>query len=503
MLHSFFRLLPGHLTALGAGLLVTLSLAPFNYWPLGIVSCALLAWTLRDLTPAQSAWRGWFYGLGLFGAGASWVYVSIHVYGNASVPLALSLMTLFTMGLAALFTVIPFYLYGRFLRNLPLGSTLGFAALLVLAEWLRSWLLTGFPWLYLGYGHLDTMLSGWAPVASVMSISFIIALTGATITQSLCDKRLSQPMAVCCALLWLAGSGLKTIQWTQPSHQPPIKVALIQANIDQAIKWNRDQYQPTLQLYETLSQPHWPETDIIIWPEAAIPGYYRQAKGFLSYMEDIATEHNTTLITGIPTQQNTNSDEKPAYYNSVMAFGSGSGIYHKQRLVPFGEYVPLENLLRGLIDFFDLPMSAFSAGTAKQPLLRAANVTLSPSICYEVVYGDLVSSTTPEADLLLTISNDAWFGDSIGPIQHMEMAQMRALETGRYMIRATSNGISAFVNDKGHIVKRSQQFTREVLVGEVKVMQGATPYALTGSLPIVFLCFIICIGSYFFKGIQI
>ena len=484
--------LSGHLLAAAAGALVTLSLAPFGYWPLGIVSCALLAYLLHDLSAAQTALRGWFYGFGLFAAGTSWVYVSIHSFGNAPVPLALFLTLLFSIGLG-LFTAIPLYFYGRYIPRNIWGSTLGFAAVWGLAEWLRSWLLTGFPWLFLGYGHLDSPLSGWAPLAGVMSISFVIALTGATLSELIRHRKVHWPSVVITLCLWLAGPLLNTIDWTKPSNKADIKVALVQANIPQKIKWQRDQYWPTLNLYRQLSEPLWATNDIVIWPEAAIPDYYQAAKPFLDRESQRARDNNSTLITGLPTMQ-VNEPGQRSYYNSVIALGMGEGLYHKQQLVPFGEYVPLETWLRGLIDFFDLPMSAFTAGEANQPLLKAGNVLISPSVCYEVVYADLVASTVPAADILLTVSNDAWFGESIGPLQHMEMAQMRALETGRYMIRATGNGISAIVNERGQILKRSQQFKREVLKGTAQLREGATPFALTGTLPFVLACLALSTG---------
>ena len=482
----------GHLLAAAAGALITLSLAPFGFWPLGIVSCGLLAFLLKDLNPIQSAIRGWFYGLGMFGAGTSWVYVSIHTFGNAPIPLAAGLTVLFSMGLG-LFIAIPLYLYGRFIPNTPLGNTLGFAAIWGLSEWLRSWLLTGFPWLFVGYGHLNSPLTGWAPVGGVMFISFIIALSGAVIADAIRRKRITWPLVAPTLALWLLGPLLNTVHWTSASDKEDISVALVQANIPQSIKWDRDQYWPTLKLYRHLSEPLWAKHDIIIWPEAAIPGYYQTAKPFLDQESAKAEQHDSTLITGLPTMQ-VNPDGQRRFFNSIIALGDGQGLYHKQQLVPFGEYVPLESLLRGLIDFFDLPMSAFTAGGNDQSLLKAGNVSLSPSICYEVIYGDLVAHTVPEADILLTISNDAWFGESIGPLQHMEMAQMRALETGRYMIRATGNGISAIVDERGRILQRSQQFKREILEGKAQLRQGATPFAATGSLPFVLGCFALCLG---------
>jgi len=487
----------GYLFATLAGAIVTLSLAPFNLWPLGIISTALLAWLLAGQTPLQAAKLGWFYGLGLFGSGSSWVYVSIHVYGHASLPLAMLLTLIFSAGLALL-TSATCYAYTRWLRSLPTGQTLGFATAFVLGEWLRSWFLTGFPWLYLGYAHLDTPLAGWAPVAGVFAISFIVALSGAVIANGVKQRSiLAKPVLVPFAiviLLWLTGFALKQIDWVYPADKPPVKIAMVQANIPQDIKWDRDQYWPTLKLYQQMSASLWDQADIVIWPEAAIPGIYQVAKPFLDEISEQAAAANTSLITGLPYYYPQTDTQPARYHNSVMALGAGSGTYHKQRLVPFGEYVPLEGLLRGLIDFFDLPMSAFTSGSADQALLTAGDITLAPLICYEVVYPDLSADWLPQADMLLTISNDAWFGHSIGPLQHLQMAQMRALEGGRYMLRATSTGISAIIDQRGHITTQGQQFSKTVITGEALVYSGTTPFARFGNRLIIVVCFAIGIS---------
>ncbi|WP_019530712.1 apolipoprotein N-acyltransferase [Dasania marina] len=475
----------GHLAALLAGGLITLSLAPFNYWPLGIVSAALFVFLFQRLTPKQAAWRGWWFGFGLFASGASWVYVSIHEFGYAPVPLAVFITFLFTGGLALTWLIFA-YLYVRFIRPLPLGNSLGYAAVFVLCEWFRSWFLTGFPWLYLGYGYIDTPLAGWAPVTGVYGISFIVTLTGAAIANALMQKNYRQPLLIVSALLWLGGYGLQQVAWVSPADKPPLKIAMVQANISQAVKWDRDQYWPTLNLYNRMSQPLWSQVDIVIWPEAAVPGMYHNAQSFLEHMAEQANQHGSSLITGIPSSATI--DGQRHSYNSIVALGNGEGLYNKQRLVPFGEYIPLEGLLRGLIQFFNLPMSAFSAGDSQQQPLQAAGISLTPLICYEVVYSELVSHSAGQTDMLLTISNDAWFGDSIGPLQHLEMAQMRALETGRYLIRSTGSGISAIVNERGHITVQGPQFKKAVIHGEAQVMQGVTPFARSGSWPIISLC---------------
>ena len=306
----------GHLLAAAAGTLITLSLAPFGLWPLGIASTALLAILLRGLTPGQAALRGWFYGFGLMGTGASWVYVSIHVYGSAPVPLAAFLTLLYTAGIGlthALFC----YIYARWIRDRYQGQQLGFAAIFVLCEWFRSWFLTGFPWLYLGYAHIDSPLAGWVPIGGVLLASFIVAYSGALLAS--CLHQRSWRPALMVAAVWLAGYLLSLVDWVQPGPEDAVRVAMVQANIPQELKWRSDQYQSTLALYQQMSEPLWPAADIVLWPEAAIPGYYQYAQAYLNAMTEVAIAHKTTLITGIPYREN--KDGQMRYYNSIMAFG--------------------------------------------------------------------------------------------------------------------------------------------------------------------------------------
>ncbi|PLW67061.1 apolipoprotein N-acyltransferase [Pseudohalioglobus lutimaris] len=467
-----------------SGALVTLSLAPFDIWPAGILSCTLLAWLLSTCDTGQALWRGWLYGLGLFGSGVSWVYVSIHVHGYAPVPLAALLTILFCAGLA-IFTALFAWSYVRLVRPLPGGMLVGFPLLWVLFEWLRSWLFTGFPWLMLGYAHVDTWIAGWAPILGVYGLSFICALSGSCLFLAWRSRQAAAvtTYAVVIGILWIGGSILQPTQWVAPANDQPLSVAVYQPNVPQEQKWDRRYYYPILEQLEAASMPLM-GADILVWPEAAVPNYYQNARPFIDAVAANAGMVETTLITGIPFRP----EGGEQYHNSIVALGQGSGVYHKQRLVPFGEYVPLENLLRGVIAFFDLPMSAFTRGPADQAPLQAGAFRLAPFICYEIVYPDLVARSARNADLLVTISNDSWFGDSIGPLQHLQMAQMRALENGRYLIRGTNNGVSAIIDHQGQIVTASERFVETSLLGEVETMLGNTPFSSFGSTPVILGC---------------
>ncbi|HBX56617.1 apolipoprotein N-acyltransferase [Pseudomonas sp. UBA2684] len=480
---------PGNLLALAAGAVTTLALAPFDLWPLAILSIALFYLGLRDLSPHQAAGRGWSYGFGLFAAGTSWVYVSIHDYGAASPPLAAFLTLAFVAGLGLLFALAA-WVWVRWIRRseAPLADALAFAALWLAQEAFRSWFLTGFPWLYAGYSQLDGPLAGLAPVGGVWLLSFVLALSAALLVNLAQLRARKAFLAAGLVLLiapWIAGIVLSGHAWTTPAGQP-LKVAAMQGNVPQNLKWDPAQLNAQLALYRDMSFSATP-TDLIVWPETAVPVLKEQAIGYLNVMDRFASERQAALITGVPIRQ-ANERGEPRYYNAVSVVGQGSGDYLKQKLVPFGEYVPLQEVLRGLIAFFNLPMSDFARGAAEQPLLEAKGYRIATFICYEVVYPEFAAQLAAQSDLLLTVSNDAWFGSSIGPLQHLQMAQMRALEAGRWMIRATNNGMTVLIDPFGRITAQLPQFERGVLYGEVQPMQQLTPYLQWRAWPLIILC---------------
>ncbi|MET0378000.1 MAG: apolipoprotein N-acyltransferase [Spongiibacteraceae bacterium] len=476
----------GHLLALIAGTLITLSLAPFDYWPLGLLSLLLLNRLLQTLTPKQAAVRGWWFGVGLFGTGISWVYVSIHDFGAASVPLAGAMTGAFVLSLALMHAMLG-YCHARWIRPLRGGTTFGFAAWWTLGEWVRIWLFTGFPWLFVGYAHVQTPLAGWAPIIGIFGLSFIVAFGAASMAAMLGGIKRALPALAVSVLFWISGAALQQMTWTQPIGDP-VRVALVQANIPQSMKWDREHYLATLETYRAMSEPLWERAQIVIWPEAAITNFYDNARDFLDSQAALARRSGSSLITGIPTLQRGDQTSEARMLNSAVAFDREAvSFYHKRHLVPFGEYIPFERQLRGLIQFLDMPMSDFVAGPDQQGTLDAGPVRFATSICYEVVYPDIARATAA-SNALLTISNDAWFGHSIGPLQHLQMAQMRALESGRPMIRATGNGVTALIDERGRITTRIPQFEAAVLLGSFQPTTGLTPLARTGSWPALAFC---------------
>ena len=459
----------GYLVALAAGALTTLTFAPFSLWWIGPIAVAMVFYGLHDLTTGQAALRGWSYGVGLFGAGTSWIYVSIHDYGYTGVPLAVFLTALFVVTLALFYAVI-FGVYRRLTS--PRWAMLTFAGAWVLGEALRTWAFTGFPWLLLGSAHVASPLAPWAPVGGVYLLSLFVALSG-TLLVALCRKRYwaLAPLAA----IWVIPM-LLPAQWTTPQGEPK-RVALLQGNLPQLTKWSAEGQRAAANTYSMLTRAQPEETDLIVWPETALPMFAAQARPVLERVQ-ATLPPDTALLTGI-VQREANGD----YYNSVIGVGASEGSYRKEHLVPFGEYLPLEGLLRGIIAFFNLPMSSFTAGDADQAPIEAAGMQLGSAICYEIIYADLVANRARDANVLLTVSNDTWFGDSIGPLQHLQMAQLRALENGRYVLRATSNGVTAIIDAQGRITQRAPRFETTSVNGEVQPMQGLTPFTRTGSWP--------------------
>jgi len=477
-----------------AGALQTLTFSPFNWWWLGPVSVFLILLCCIPLASEKLFRAGWFTGLGLFGSGASWVYVSISEHGNTSTLLAIVLTAIFVAGLA-LVHGLGFWAWGKLAKDSTIRRLILFPAIWILGDWVRGWLLTGFPWLYLGTAHVDGPLAGFAPLIGVHGLTFWITVTGCAVIACWWLIRnlryASAAIVVIVALLpWATGPALSSANWTSLDKEP-VTIAFMQGNIPQQIKWDPDFLRDQIVAYLELTEAHW-NTDLILWPETAIPIPQDQAGKIIDHIREELGE-NSTLITGIPWYGFSDRIEDFTFHNSVMAIGNGGGLYHKQKLVPFGEYVPLQQWLRGLIGFFDLPMSSFSRGPSNQAPLNANGINIMPFICYEVAYPDFVAFNARNSGLLLTVSNDGWFGDSIGPLQHLQIARLRALETGRYMLRGTNNGVTAIIDEKGQIAGTIPQFERAVLTGKVYTAEGNTPFMQTGSWPVLTLAAILIV----------
>lgn len=472
-----------------AGSAQTLAFSPWSFWPAALVSFLVLVPLCLGRLPGALFRDGWLIGFGLFGAGASWVYVSISEYSMTPAPIAVVLTLLFVGGLA-LFHAIGFWCWGKLSGGIAARQLWLFPPIWILTDWVRGWLFTGFPWLYAGLAQVDGPLGGWLPVLGVHGATFLTVATAvlliAATDQARRQRQVPALAAVGIALLpWIGGPLLNQMAWTEPKGDA-LEVAAIQGNISQHDKWDPDKARDQIFLYRKLTSPHWGK-DLILWPETAIPATQGQAAQILDELESRALKTDTALVTGIPWYGKTPQYPEPVYHNSLITRGEARGTYHKQKLVPFGEYVPFQSLLRGTIEFFNLPMSVFRPGPERQNPLRLSGVSVHPFICYEITYPDFVAHNARDTGFLLTVSNDAWFGRSIGPFQHQQIARTRALETGRPLLRGTNNGITAIVNSKGNVVDRAQQYERDTLTGSLQPMNGHTPFMMTGSWPVLTL----------------
>ncbi|MED5432247.1 MAG: apolipoprotein N-acyltransferase [Pseudomonadota bacterium] len=468
------------LLALIAGLLFPLAFAPYDLWPLLFLSVAAGFWCQQHAPSGKEAFlRGWLYGLGMFGFGVSWVHVSMNDYGFMPLWMAIPFTALFAAFLA-LFYGLTFSLSWRLGR-----SALVFAGIWLLLDWLRGWFLTGFPWLYAGYALIDTPLASLAPIGGVWLLTLATVLLSATVIQLRHAGSLRWIALGLSALVLVSAAVAHTLSFTRENGAPQ-KVALVQGNIPQDMKWQLSMRGETRRIYQALTRDI-PADTLVLWPESAMTEFYQSITGFIEEEGHQLAQRHGVLITGIPWR--ITSDAGITYHNSIAAIplhasdDSAERVYHKQKLVPFGEYVPMQSLIRGLIPFFDLPMSGFTPGDPEQPNLRALGHTVAPFICYEILYPQLVAERSHDADVLITISNDAWFGTSAGPLQHFQMARLRALETGRWLLRGTNNGVTAVIDHRGQVVDALPQFQRDVLYSAYQPRTGITPFMALGVWP--------------------
>ena len=464
-----------------AGAVWPLAFAPFEYFPIAFVSLAALFLAWRGCrTPRRAFLRGWLFGLGCFGAGMTWIYESF-AFANVAGVLAFVL----TMAFVGCLALYPAVLGWILARTAPAGSDAPrllavYPAAWTLWEWVRGWAFTGFPWLQAGYSQLDGPGAGWLPVVGVHGAGALVALVAGALAFALVrrDRRAVALLGAATALWW-AGAALARIDWVRPAGTS-LEVAIVQGNIPQDQKWRREMRAPTLERYAELTRRNL-DADLVVWPESAMPGYLGTLREFTNGVRAAAVERGSAVLTGAVIREGTGGP----YLNAVVMLGSESGVYHKRRLVPFGEYMPFGFVLRPVAQALGIRLSDFSRGPVEQAPMRLGPHALGVSICYEIAFSGAVRRDLPQAAMLVTVSNDAWFGDTIGPHQHLEIARVRAAETGRWLVRATNTGLSAIVSSRGEVRASLPQF--EVAAGKFEVvpMQGETPYVRLGDAPIV------------------
>ena len=465
---------------LGAGGLTALAFAPFKLHLIPFASLAVLFVVWRGNNGKQAFRNGFLFGLGLFGVGVSWLHVSIHLFAGVNLAGAWALAFLLAAYLA-LFPALAGWLGGLRPARSERGHFLALMpALWALSEWARAQLFTGFPWLSIGYSQTESALSGYGALTGVFGVSFITAFLAGVLALGLRSARKSRFALLFAGIFvlgWLAGQA----PWTRPAGAG-LRVAIVQAAVPQELKWRPEHKQASLERHLSLTAPFW-DHDLIVWPETAIPAYLHEEGAFIDSLEATAKDRGAVALLGVPVKEL----DTGAYFNSVLLLGAEERqLYHKRRLVPFGEYAPLKPLFGRLTTALGIVLPDFSPGDRnKPPVLRAPGFSLGVSICYEAAFGPEIAQALPEAGLLVNVSNDAWFGDSASPHQHLQMAQMRAIETGRQMARAANTGISALIDEKGRIIGKTAQFKPDAVAARLSLFTGRTPYSATGDGPVV------------------
>ncbi len=474
-----------------AGVLSVASFAPFDFFPLVFIALFGLLWLLKSITPRQAFWRGFYFGVGLFGAGISWVYISIHEFGHTPAILA-AFLTLLLVAYLSLFPGLFAWLVQRFrISEKPLLFLFMVPALWTLTEWIRGTLFTGFPWLNIGYSQIDTWLVGYAPVMGVYGLGFLMMLSVTAVFLLPRYKVVSLALLVA---IWASSWSLQFIEWATPAGKA-LNVTLLQGNISQLNKFQPENRARIMSLYEELTLENL-DADLIVWPETAVPAFYHAVAGnYISDILKVTREAGVDLLLGVPIKKVTADSERVHYYNSAVALGTEFGVYNKRHLVPFGEVVPFGDVLRAIGGIFNVPLSDFSTGGI-QPPLSLAGQKAAISICYEIVFGEELAQTAGDSTMLINISNDAWFGDSLAPKQHFSMARMRVREMARPLLRATNTGITAFVDHKAFVTKQAPSFSVQVLKGQIQPMQGETLYVRFGNtIILVIISLILVLGG--------
>lgn len=472
------------LLAVSGGALVY-AFAPYSLWWVTLFCPAILYTFLIRTAPDKALLYGFIFGVFFFGFGVPWTYNSIHEYGHAPVALS-ALLSGLLVTVLAIFVSLTSYVFSksRFNDRLNILSAISYASLWTLFEWIRSWIFTGFPWLLLGHAHHSSPIKAIIPVFGTYGATFITLLFSCFLVITLLGNNHQRFLsALSSVIIILSLIVLYPVSWTHESSEK-LNVALMQANIPQEMKWDRSNHPYILEKYMSMSKGYY-DADIIVWPETAIPTYYSMVKD--TYVKELINQtegHKAEFLIGVFKRDSIDGE----IYNAVMTLDKKPDFYKKQHLVPFGEYIPLRSLTTFFENYIQVPMSDLSRGQGR-PLLKLGQYYVGTSICYEAVFGNEIIKALPEAQFLINVSNDAWFGESAAPHQHLEIARSRSIETGRYLLRATNTGISAVIDPYGNVLNKSAQFQEDIITAQISPVAGVTPFSKWGNWGIITLLF--------------
>ncbi len=489
--------------ALAAGALTVAAYAPFGAPGLAVVTLALLfgLWFF-ETAPRAAARTGLAFGIGLFGAGISWVYVALETFGGMAAPLA----ALATGGLVLFLSLYP-ALAGFVAVQLTPARTarraIAAAAAFVLAEWLRGYLFTGFPWLTVGYSQLPgSPLAGYAPVGGVWLVSLAVALVAAlavlAVDAFVAGRRRAGALAAAGVLAFGAGGALLArIEWTTPAGDP-VAMSLVQGNVQQSLKFDPAFRDRSDDLHLALAERS--RGRVVVLPESAFPvPADRLRPDVPRRLADIARSRGGDVLFGVfLIEPPAPGSDEPRIHNSVVSVGSArTQVYRKRHLVPFGETIPAKPLVGWFIHrVLAIPLSDQTPGPDDQAPFEVGGARIAVNICYEDAFGDELRAGARAATLLVNVTNDAWYGRSIAARQHNQIAAMRALELGRPMLRATNTGITSAIDHRGRVVRELPWFSEGILEVEVTGRAGTTPYLRFGdALPLAVAALVLAVAA--------
>ncbi len=513
-----------YLTVLLAGVLTIFAFAPFTLYPLAWFCPAILFYALtKAKTKSQYFKLGWVYGLGFFGAGTSWPFYSLYFYANAHIVVAVLGTALFVI-FVALFSTGLFGLIASLFRkhSLFLRLLVFFPASWVMTEWIRTWFLTGFPWLFLGNTQIDSLFSAVAPITGVLGVSLVCSLlSGALLsfylgnsvrravhikqdpeTQMVSNKvfveeHMGTSVRVLSAFIIVLLVGvsftLSKVNWTAKTGKA-LTVSVLQSNIPQEVKLQSSSLLPSVELYKEMTRKS-SQSDLIVWPETALfDSFSRHMDSVITPLQNSLKGTNKAILLG-----GFYVNEAQGVENSVLAITADNrSIYSKRHLVPFGEYTPLLKYLRWLENWIQLPYDNVAQGLSNG-VLKINDYVAQMTICYEGAFGAEMITGLPEADLLINVTHDGWFTGSLEPYQHMQIARMRSLEMGRYMVRSTTNGPAGIIDEKGKVVATAPIYSKSIITHQVQLMKGSTPYVRWGNWLIILLMSLILALGILFK----
>ncbi len=466
-----------YLIAVFLGLLFSLGFAPNDLWFISVFSITCLHFLIQGTNKKELFWIGYSFGFGLWSLGISWMFVSIYFYGNIGFILSIFL-TLIFIGILSIYLGVTLFLYYYLRSSSRISVLFSLPIAWIIIEYLRSILFTGFPWLISGTMLADTILDGWTPIIGAQGNSFLLLVLSSLLFLFISEYKKYKTALLSVTfifLLLISSFSLKNIEWT--SLEGSLNASIIQTNLELDDKWSTNGVAETKNLMQ-IALDNAVEGEIIIFPETALIFSENEIKDWLDYINLKAELKEVTLITGI-----IEKEESFKVRNRILGLGMANSHYDKVKLVPFGEFIPFEALTGKLFDILGLRLTNTLPGE-KINTINAGNLRISASICYEIAFSELIRKTAPDSNLLVTISNDTWFGSSYGPIQHLEIAQNRALEHKKTLLRSTNSGISAFISRNGEIIEKQGYFEDKLLKKEINLYAGETFYAKYGNLPL-------------------